>query len=110
MHGTLPSSVEKDLPHFVMFFVAPIQFNFDVKTGDPIPLSKEVFRRNVWKTTLSMFMVASAFGIMTHYRFELFQKKEIRTLWDLFYWKNVLNNYAMACKYSGETPVTDMEK
>ena len=99
MHGTLPSSVEKDLPHFVMFFVAPIQFNFDEKSGEPILLTKDLFRCSVWKTVKAMFFLAAALGVVVHYQYEVFERKEVHSFWDLLYWRNVMNNYAMACKF-----------
>ena len=98
IHGTLPPYVEKDLKTFILFYVAPIQFNFDSKTGQVLDSTKEHLVRSVTKTFTSATKVAVLLGLMSHYSYELFPRKQVYKFVDLFYWGNLMNNYAMACK------------
>lgn len=95
--------MEHDLKTFVLFFVSPVQFEFSSKSGKVVPASLQVIITSIWKTVKALIMLSVLLGVMVHCDFELFQRKEVQSFWDLFYWGNLCNNYAMACKYS---PIT----
>jgi len=97
IHATLPSFVEKDLPSLVMFFVSPVQFEFDAKSGQVIKSTSESFRVTLWKTIQLTIVLTLVLNTMIFHDFELFQRREVNTFLDLFYWRNLCNNYAMAC-------------
>jgi hypothetical protein len=98
MHDTLPPYVERDLLTFVLFYVWPLQFKFDSKTGKVVPCSTQDFIKNTISTVMSMIMLSIILGIMIHVDFELFTRRPVTKFGDLFYWGNLLNNYALACK------------
>lgn len=81
-----------------MFFVSPVQFIFDDKKGEVIRASKQDVASSVWKAVKALAMLSVLLGLVIHFDFEVFPRKEIKTFWDLFYWRNLCNNYVMACK------------
>ncbi|CAB9527527.1 Probable long-chain-alcohol O-fatty-acyltransferase [Seminavis robusta] len=100
IHGTMPPYVERSWKNFVLFFVAPVQFKFDPKTGDVLPSSSEDFRSVLFKTAKGMALLCVLLGLLIHHSYELFPSPEAKTLFDLFRWSHLLshllNNYAMA--------------
>jgi hypothetical protein len=108
MHGTLPPFVERDLLSFVLYYVSPLQFQFDSKTGKVVQCTTADFIRNSTGTLMSMIWLSLCLGLMIHVDFELFQRRPVIMFWDLFYWRNILNNYAMACK--GQNACCDLRE
>ena len=98
-HATLPFYVERDLQSFVLFFVSPVQFEFDPKSGTLLRASRQEILTSIWKATKAMTILSIMLGITIHYNFEMFEKREVTSFLDLFYWKNLCNNYVMACKF-----------
>jgi hypothetical protein len=99
MHGTLPPYVERDILSFVLFYVSPLQFYFDSKTGKVVRCTTQHFITNSTGTLMSMIWLSFCLGLMIHVDFELFPRRPVTMFWDLFYWRNILNNYVMACKW-----------
>ena len=98
MHGTLPTSVEKDLQSLVLFFVSPVQFQYDKKTGQIIPSTKEQFREKLTKSLQLVGIYTIVLNLMDHHNYDLFGRREVKSFWDLLNWRNIRNNYFMACK------------
>lgn len=85
----------------VLFYVSPVQFVFSPKTGEVIRQTKEGFRQNLFKLLQLTCIFTVMLNLLIHYDYELLPRREVKTFFDLFYWRNVLNNYAMACKSNG---------
>ena len=102
MHATLPTSVEKDLQSLVLFFVSPVQFQYDKKSGQIIPSTKEQFRERLAKSLQLVGIYTIVLNLMAHHDYDLFGRREVKSFWDLFYWRNICNNYFMACKFESK--------
>ena len=96
IHGTNEQFVERDLQNYVLFYLAPLQFNFDPKTGEVMSSSSKLLRIKGTKLLHLMLILPIVLGILQQYDYEIFPRQEIKTFVDFFYWANILNNYAMA--------------
>ncbi|CAB9502242.1 Pfam:DUF821 [Seminavis robusta] len=95
IHNTLPPLVDRDVWSFVSYYVSPLQFQLDTTTGKVIPSSPEKFSQYARTTLMSLLFLGVFLGLMIHVNFELVPRQPVQTVWDLFQWQNIVNNYAM---------------
>lgn len=87
LHGTVPSFGQKSLSSFVLFCVAPIQFNFDWKTGETKPALHRDKLHKIIKFLESMCAMSILLSFLMPYSYRLFPQS---------FWGNMCNNYVMA--------------
>lgn len=100
IHGTTPSFAKSNVGTYVLFCVAPIQFNFDWKTGNAKLASSGDKLNKIGKFVDSMVVLSMLLSVLVPRSYNLFPRKEIVSFSDLFYWGNICNNYVLACKSS----------
>jgi hypothetical protein len=101
MHGVLPSFVfnkqgQPCLSKFITYYAASIQFNFDPKTDDVMPLTTRELSRRLGHFGKSFIETVILCSLLVPRDYRLFPQREIQSLVDLFYWGNICNNFLMA--------------
>jgi hypothetical protein len=106
MHGVLPSFVfdnnkaagQPSLSKFVTYYAASIQFRFDPKTEDVLPLTKREMAQKVAHFGRVFMETSALYSLLIPVNYQLFPpvRKEILSVADLFHWKNIVNNFFMA--------------
>lgn len=104
MHGVLPTfAYDLSKPHeknsqakFVLYYAASIQFNFDPLTEEIVPITRnELAQRGVHFAR--MFVETSIlYSILLPSFYHPFPRRDVRNLFDLFYWGNLGNNFLVA--------------
>jgi hypothetical protein len=93
---TLPSFAKESLGKCILYYASTLQYNFDSKTGMPVPLTRKEVQARVISFASLFVQTTLLYSVLIPNNYVLFPRREIRSLMDLFYWGNLCNNYVMA--------------
>lgn len=98
INGTTPAFATLNLRNFVLYFLAPIQFNFDPTTQEVIATTKAELRHKSWKVLSLFLQCVLVFSVLIPISYLPFPEKHTGNLTDLLYWGHLMNNYVAGCK------------
>lgn len=99
MYGTSPRFAEESLGLYIFYHAFPIPLNFDSKTGKLVRATSHELRTKLYQLGLTFAVTVLLFNILEETNYAPFPvKRPANSFFDLFYWGNILNNYAVACK------------
>lgn len=96
MHGGAPSFATQSLHRYVMYFAATVQFEVDPKTQQVMPVTQRHLMGRFLAFMALFGKCTLMFSVLLPVHFTFFPRRPIKTVLDLFYWGNLLNNYIMA--------------
>jgi hypothetical protein len=96
MHGMLPDFAESSMRNFVLYYGATLQFQFDPKTQQPVPLTVSIFMSKSRSFLSVLVQTSLLYSLLLPFDYKVAPQREIRTLFDLYYWGNLVNAYLMA--------------
>jgi hypothetical protein len=94
MYATMPSFATQSMGSFVMYYCSTVQFDFDASTQKVLPVTRaSLLRKSI--TFIWLFVQTSLlFSLLRPVNYEIFPQE--RTWFNLFSWKNLVNNYILA--------------
>jgi hypothetical protein len=96
MHGTLPPFATQSFSKFVLYCSSTVQFEFDKKTQEPVPMSRTILLSRSLSMARLFVQSMVLYSLLLPCSYNMFPRRRVEGLWDLFYWGNLLNNYIMA--------------
>jgi hypothetical protein len=96
IYGTVPAFANESLGNFVLYYIAPIQFEFDAKTKKPVLATRSDLARKAIQCNVLFLQTMVFFSVLAPYNYRIFPTRTIHSPLDLFYWGNLCNNYILA--------------
>lgn len=101
MHGTTVASTEKELVSTVLYYIELVPFQRDKDNELPSLITRQELIKNSINSLQYFMHVAILLNLMEFCDYKPFPSVEpIQSIWDIFYWGNLLNNYFMAATIS----------
>lgn len=104
MYGTSPAAVEEDMLTYCLYYCAVIQFRFDPNTKQPIPATPNEIWTKGLTALRSYFLIGCFYSAVASFSYLPFPTSILTTsssegssLWDLFHWGHICNNFFLAC-------------
>lgn len=96
IYGTLPEFAAKgDLRSFLWYFGATVEFNIDPATKKALPITRKEIRVKLLKLAGMFGQCVALYTLLVPFNYNLFPRKTIASVSDIFFWGNLLNNYTM---------------
>jgi Membrane bound O-acyl transferase family len=97
VHGTYPLYVaNKGLLPFLLYCATPMPFKYDESKGVPVRLSFDSAVKRAIRVHVVLLQTSLFFSILIPCNYQLFPRRDIGSLSDLFYWGNIANGYVLA--------------
>ena len=99
IHDTLPSYTKKDARLFILYFGAPVLFQYDCDKKKIVKTSKQKIFYKWLKFIEGSIRISIYLSVLIPCSYRPFPTKETVHIWDYSYWGNLLNNYVLSCKF-----------
>ena len=96
MHGMTPSFAKDSMGMFAIYYSSTLQVKFDPKTNRPEAFTWDVFESKLYGFVLGFVQTSLLFSILLPLDYNIAPQRPIQSLWDLYYWGNIVNAFAMA--------------
>ena len=96
IYGTLPEFAARgDLRSFLWYFGATVEFNIDPATKKALPVTRKEIRVKLLKLAGMFWQCVALYTLLVPFDYNLFPRKTITNVSDIFFWGNLMNNYIM---------------
>ena len=106
MYGFTPPPAMKNRSNFILYNSCLFGLDFDPESGEPKHTSWKFLQQKLIKIAKDFIYCSLLLSLLSPYDYALFETEldahsMDHSLWQLFSWQHLVNNYLMACKYLG---------
>ena len=92
---TYEFAAKGDLRSFLWYFCATVEFNIDPATKKALPSTRKEIRVKLLKLAGMFGQCVALYTLLVPFDYNLFPRKTITSVSDIFFWGNLMNNYIM---------------